>query len=255
MKIKFFILLFIFQSCSKSKSNIPPVKSCLLESFNNVDSKISGNYVYDSKKQLVSFNSNIKDANFTTAYSTIGNSGNAELHDLGTFSFEINEKKQITYATSTYGNFTLKYNNDNITDILFESSRASTTFGPNQKWNYKFEGENGNIKKVYLTLGTAIQNRLVFEGLAFDDKINKLPLVSRYIQLFRTLINLTKGGDTLDFYYLCHNNIITKTFYQIGKPLIKLEYTYSYDTEGNPINMEYQSNGIKYKITYKYICE
>lgn len=252
MRPHYILISLITQSCNLAKPEVLPEKVCYQQSFNNEESKLNGKYTYDDKHRLLKFESNWKDFNFSVATDDQKLTSKYEISSIGTIDCAINPKFQIISATSSFGKFLITYKNDNIEEIIFESIRANTNNTKDSKWIYNFETENSNIKKAYLTLGSTISKRLIFEGMSFDNNPNLLPLEARNTQLFRTLINIVKGGEILDFDYLCKNNIVSKKYYRTGEPLITQDYSYQYNNEGYVTQMKYSATG---KVNYSYMCE
>lgn len=252
MKLQIIIAILFIQSCTSTKNEVIPEKFCQMESFYNQEAKISGKYFYDNKNSLVKFESDWKDFNFSVTLGDQKLTSKFELYSIGTIDCVLNSKMQIISANSSFGKITISYRGDNFEEIIFEAAKGNIINTKDLKWIYNFESEDGNIKKAYLTLGSTSQKRVVFEGISFDDKPNLLPIEARNAQLFRTLINIIKGGDMLDFDYLCKNNILSKKYYRIGQPLLSQEYSYIYNAEGYVKETKYSAIG---KVSYTYLCQ
>jgi hypothetical protein len=253
MRLPLLFLALIILSCSTTKPDISPTKKCYLELADNGISKHTGHFFYNSENQLTKYSSEYKKLDFQVTYNTQKKPNVFELYGFNSFSVSYNDANQLVSANSTSGNFSFKYDNDNLKEVIV-SNMSNIVFGA-KKWTFSFDSQNGNIKKVYLSIENSFENKLIFEGLAYDDKNSISPDVSKNINLIRNLLNFVNGAETVDFDYLSKNNILSKNTYYIGEPLIKQEYTYTYNTEGYPTSVEYITNGIKQKVNYTYRCD
>ncbi|MFC3810426.1 hypothetical protein [Lacihabitans lacunae] len=104
-------------------------------------------FFYNSENQLTKYSSEYKKLDFQVTYNTQKKPNVFEIYDFNSFAVTYNDTNQLVSANSTSGNFSFKYDNDNLKEVIV-SNLSNIVFGA-KKWTFSFDSKMATSKRYF----------------------------------------------------------------------------------------------------------